>query len=92
MLHSLAKPLAAIQTIVLTMTNEEIEMNPVTMIDYLNGVLHAFYSISVISRRQLTFFMFSWFLQVQGWALKCLAKGHSHEKTRGSSAVQTQDP
>ena len=37
-------------------------------------------SISVISRRQLTLFMLSWVSPVLGWALKCLAQGHSHEK------------
>ena len=42
----------------------------------------AFNSISVISRRQLTLFMFSWVSPVLGWALKCLAQGHSHEKTQ----------
>ena len=41
----------------------------------------AFNSISVISRRQLTLFMLSWVSPVLGWALKCLAQGHSHEKT-----------
>ena len=40
----------------------------------------AFNSISVISRRQLTLFMFSCVLPVLGWTLKCLAQGHSHEK------------
>ena len=40
----------------------------------------AFSSISVISRRQLTLFMLSWVSPVLGWALKCLAKGHSLEK------------
>ena len=40
----------------------------------------AFNSISVISRRQLTLFMLSWVSPVLGWALKCLAQGHSHEK------------
>ena len=39
----------------------------------------AFNSISVISRRQLTLFMLSWVSPVLGWALKCLAQGHSHE-------------
>ena len=44
-------------------------------------VLYAtFNSISVISRRQLTLFMLSWVSPVLGWALKCLAQGHSHEK------------
>ena len=52
----------------------------------------AFHSISVISRRQLTLFMFSWVSPVLGWALKCFAQGHSHKKPRGSSAAQTQDP
>ena len=42
----------------------------------------AFNSISVISRRQLTLFMLSWVSPVPGWALKCLAQGHSHEKTQ----------
>ena len=42
----------------------------------------AFNSISVISRRQLTLFMSSWVSPVLGWALKCLAQGHSHEKTQ----------
>ena len=42
----------------------------------------AFNSISVISRRQLTLFMLSWVSPVLGWALKCLAQGHSHEKTQ----------
>ena len=36
--------------------------------------------------------MFSWVSPVLGWALKSLAQGHSHEKTRGSSAARTQDP
>ena len=40
----------------------------------------AFNSISVISRRQLRLFMLSWVSPVLGWALKCLAQGHSHEK------------
>ena len=40
----------------------------------------AFNSISVISRRQLTLFMISWVSPVLGWALKCLAQGHSQEK------------
>ena len=52
----------------------------------------AFNSISVISWRQLTLFMLSWVSPVLGWALKCLAQGNSHEKTRGSSAARTQDP
>ena len=42
----------------------------------------AFNSISVISRRQLTLFMFSWVSPVLGWVLKCLAQGHSREKTQ----------
>ena len=42
----------------------------------------AFNSISVISRRQLTLFMISWVSPVLGWALKCLAQGHSHKKTK----------
>ena len=42
----------------------------------------AFNSISVISRRQFTLFMLSWVSPVLGQALKCLAKGHSHEKTQ----------
>ena len=42
----------------------------------------AFNSISVISLRQLTLFMPSWVSPVRGWALKCLAQGHSHEKTQ----------
>ena len=42
----------------------------------------AFNSISVISRRQLTLFMLSWVSPVLGLALKCLAQGHSHEKTQ----------
>ena len=42
----------------------------------------AFDSISVISRRQLTLFMLSWVSPVLGRALKCLAQGHSHEKTQ----------
>ena len=40
----------------------------------------AFNSISAISRRQLTLFMLSWVSPVLGWALKCLAQEHSHEK------------
>ena len=40
----------------------------------------AFNSISVISRRQFTLFMLSWVSPVLGWALKCLAQGHSREK------------
>ena len=56
----------------------------------------AFNSILVLSRRQLTLFMLSWVSAVPGWALKCLAQGHSHEKkkkkkTRGSSAARAQD-
>ena len=39
----------------------------------------AFNSISVISRRQFTLFMLSWVSPVLGWALKCLAQGHSHD-------------
>ena len=47
-------------------------------------VFHAaFNSISVISRRQLTLFILSWVSPILGWALKCLAQGHSHEKTQG---------
>ena len=42
----------------------------------------AFNSISVISPWQLTLFMLSWVTPVLGWALKCLAQGHSHEKTQ----------
>ena len=42
----------------------------------------AFNSISVISWQQLTLFMLSWDSPVLGWALKCLAQGHSHEKTQ----------
>ena len=42
----------------------------------------AFNSISVISWRQLTLFMLSWVSPVLGWALKCLAQWHSHEKTQ----------
>ena len=42
----------------------------------------AFNNISVISRQQLTLFMFSWVSPVLGWDLKCLAQGHSHEKTQ----------
>ena len=42
----------------------------------------AFNSISVISRQQLTLFMLSWVSPVLGWALKCLAQGHSHEKSQ----------
>ena len=42
----------------------------------------AFNSISVISQRQLTLFMISWVSPVLGRALKCLAQGHSHEKTQ----------
>ena len=42
----------------------------------------AFNSISIKSRRQLTLFMLSWVSPVLGWALKCLAQGHSHEKTQ----------
>ena len=34
---------------------------------------------------------FSWASPVLGWALKCLAQGHSHEKPRGSSATRAQD-
>ena len=34
------------------------------------------------SRRQLTLFMLSWVSPILGWALKCLAQGHSHEKTQ----------
>ena len=41
-----------------------------------------FNSISVISRQQLTLFMLSWVSPVLDWALKCLAQGHSHEKTQ----------
>ena len=60
--------------------------------DWLNGVLRRFNSISVISLRQLTLFMLSWVSPVLGWALKCLAQGHSNEKPRRSSAARTQDP
>ena len=42
----------------------------------------AFNSISVISRQQLTLFMLSWISPVLGWALKCLAQGHSLESTQ----------
>ena len=42
----------------------------------------AFNSTLVISWRQLTLFMLSWVSPVLGWALKCLAQGHSHEKTQ----------
>ena len=42
----------------------------------------AFNSISVISRQKLTLFMLSWVSPVLRWALKCLAQGHSHEKTQ----------
>ena len=42
----------------------------------------AFNSISVISRRQLTLLMLSWVSPVLGWALKCLAQGHFHEKAQ----------
>ena len=34
----------------------------------------------------------SWVSPVLGWALKCLAQGHSQKTPRGSSAAQTQDP
>ena len=51
-----------------------------------------FNSISVISPQQLTLFMISWVSPVLGWALKCLAQGHSHKKPRGSSVAWTQDP
>ena len=52
----------------------------------------AFHSISGISRRQLTLFMLCWVSPVLGWALKCLAQGHSHKKKpRASSAARTQD-
>ena len=44
-----------------------------------------FNGISVISRQQLTLFMLSWVSPVLGWALKCLAQGHSHEKTQCGS-------
>ena len=37
----------------------------------------AFNSISVISRRQPTLYMLSWVSPVLGWAMKCLAQGHS---------------
>ena len=52
----------------------------------------AFNSISVISWRQLTLFMSFLGFTILGWALKCLAQGHSHKKHRGSSAARTQDP
>ena len=42
----------------------------------------AFNSLSVISQRQLRLFMLSWVSPVLGWALKCLAQGHSYEKTQ----------
>ena len=42
----------------------------------------AFNSISVISRQQITLSMLSWVSPVLGWALKCLAQGHSREKTQ----------
>ena len=48
----------------------------------------AFNSISVISRRQLTLFMLSWVSPVLGWALKCLAQGHSHEKKNPEDPVR----
>ena len=52
----------------------------------------AFNSISFMSRPQLTLFMLSWVSPVLGWALKCLAQGHSHEKTQriqcGSNPVK----
>ena len=40
----------------------------------------AFNSISVVSQRQLKLIMLSWGSPVLGWALKCLAQGHSHKK------------
>ena len=51
------------------------------LIDWM--VLYAtFNSISVISRWQITLFMLYWVSPVLGWALKCLAQGHPHEKTQ----------
>ena len=45
----------------------------------------AFNSISVshITATAHIVHVFSWVLPVLGWALKCLAQGHSHEKTQG---------
>ena len=42
----------------------------------------AFNSISVISRDSSHYSCLSWVSPVLGWALKCLARGHSHEKTQ----------
>ena len=36
--------------------------------------------------------VFPWFHQYKTGALKCLTQGYFHEKSRGSSAAQTQDP
>ena len=36
--------------------------------------------------------VFPGFHYYKAGALKCLAQGHSHEKPRGSSAAQMQDP
>ena len=53
----------------------------------------AFNSISVISRRPLTFFMLSWVSPVVGWALKCFAQGHSHGKEKKKTKKQkTEEP
>ena len=34
----------------------------------------------------------SGFHQNMAWVLKCLAQGHSHEKSRGSKAARTPEP
>ena len=52
----------------------------------------AFNSIPVILRRQLTLFMLSWVSPVLDWALKCLAQGHSHEKTQRIQSASNPGP
>ena len=74
--------------------------NIICLIDWLIDwliewmVLYAtFNRISVISWRQLTLFIsFLGFTSTIGWALKCLAQGHSQEKPRGSSGARTRTP
>ena len=49
-------------------------------------------TVFVISRQQLTLFMLSWVSPVLGWALKCLAQGHSHEKPQRIQCGSNQGP
>ena len=55
------------------------------IVDWLNGVLCHFQNYFVISWQQLTnsCTFISWASPVLGWALKCLARGFSWEKTQG---------